>query len=257
MKVTAMKLKDLEPFLEKIVKIEKVEENPKSTDSYMGGYPFVASNKEGWEWPKTLEDKPLIFVLQINFKDAPKGYGYPESGLLQVFIDYEGYYGSDYKAGLKVIFYDEDFLKFDSLSSPLDITPKNDDDYSIFGDDGPKKIKFKEGYQISPELYSDATWDDDTYAVDEKAKDLRELLTKTKLEIPEDLVSYNHQLGGTADWVQGSPLDEIQCDSSFMLQIVEDDEIGFGDAGNMHVWGSLEKLREGDVSDFQWEWACC
>lgn len=250
----------LEPFLEKIVKIDKVEGVPKAVDSYMGGYPFVPDNGKDWDWPKTLENKPLIFVLQINFKDVPKDFGYPEIGLLQIFIDYTGYYGTDYRAGLKVILYDGEILKLESCSNPSDITPKDEDDYTIFCDDSPKKIEFREGYQIPPEQYiecSGAIYSNDSSELDGKAKELYELLVKNKVEIPEYLVSHSHQLGGEADWIQGSPLEEMQCDSSFILQIAEDDDLGFGDAGNMHVWGSLEKLCAGDVSDFQWEWACC
>jgi uncharacterized protein YwqG len=258
-----MELKELEPFLEKIVKIEKVEGTPAPTDSYMGGHPFVPNNDQSWEWPKAPDGDPMIFVIQINFKDAPKGYGYPESGLMQILIDL-GAYEYNYDGGLGILYYSEDELSFGSKSSPADSVPVIDDD-SIYFDNSAKKIKLNAGYQIPPETYWDAIvpeapskalssnlFDD----ISEDSKRLHEIFIEYGNNIADDFAWYSHQLGGTPDWIQDSAFDDSEPNPTFMLQINSDDDIMFGDAGNMQVFGSLDKLHEGDFTGFKWDWAC-
>jgi uncharacterized protein YwqG len=259
-----MELKDLESSLEKIVKIQKVEGDPKSTDSYMGGYPFVPSNNEDWEWPKAPDGDPLIFVIQINFKDVPKGYGYPESGLMQVFIDL-GAYEYNYAGGLKIFYYKESELNLGSESSPSDSAPLIDDDDNIYFDNSAKRIELNEGLQIPPETYWDAVVPE-TYCktaplnlfddLSEDSKRLHEIFTKYGNNIADDFAWYTHHLGGTPDWIQDTAFDVEEPIPTFILQIASDDDIMFGDAGNMQVFGSLEKLHEGDFTDFKWDWAC-
>jgi uncharacterized protein YwqG len=257
-----MELKDLEPFLEKIVKIDRTKEAPASAkDSYIGGYPFVPSNGQTWEWPRTEEGNPLVFIVQINFAEVPKGYGYPESGMLQVFVDLNDYYGT--REALRVVVYTAEELSVESVSKPSDVGPTVEDWTPFWEEYSPRKIEFKESLQIPSELYRSASWSDDGEGLEGKEKELYDLFEKTDGDISEEfqyLAEHHHQLGGEPLWVQGAVFESDEV-PTFMLQIDsdfanDDDFLMFGDAGNLHVFGDLEKLKAGDVSEFSWEWAC-
>ena len=243
----------LKPFLERIVKIENVEGLPGSKESYFGGYPFVPKNGDTWEWPVTEDGNPLAFIVQINFEDISKDFGYPEKGILQIFVDMDAY-EYDFEGGLKAIYYDEKTLALESTSKPTDAGPEIDEATPFMDDYVPHKIVFRESYQIPPSLYFDARNDD--VEIMGKAKDLSDLIDEIGLDATDEFTNWNHHLGGQPFWVQYPPIEEGDPTPTFMLQIDTDDYMMFGDAGNMHVWGSLEKLQKGDFSDFQWEWAC-
>jgi uncharacterized protein YwqG len=261
-----MELKDLEPFLEKIVKIDRTKEAPANAkESYIGGYPFVPNNGQNWEWPRTKDGNPLVFIVQINFKEVPKGFGYPEAGLFQVFVDLDDYDGT--RETLCVVVYTEEELSSESVSQPSDIGPTIDEDANPFWVEySPRKITFKEGLQIPSDLlsFAESRHEHPELIPDfkEKVKNLHEVLLSSGGELPKDfdfLVENHHQLGGEPYWVQGDMLD-IDQNPTFMLQIdsdyLDDDFLMFGDAGNLHIFGDLERLKEGDVSEFYWEWAC-
>lgn len=257
-----MELKDLEPFLEKIVKIDRTKEiptDPKS--SYLGGYPYVPSNIQSWEWPRTKNGNPLQFIVQINFKDVPKGVGYPKAGLLQVFVDLEDYDGTS--EGFKVIFLNETELSFESKSKPSDIGPSIEEEFRAFWKEySPKSIDFRESLQISAATYQVSSWSTDGENLEESEKKLYDLLEESGGDVSKDLVylaEYHHQLGGQPFWIQHPMLSKDEV-PTFMLQISsdgidEDDFLTFVDDGNLHIFGDLEKLRSGDVSEFFWEWA--
>lgn len=253
-----MQLEVLKPFLEEIVKIEKVKGTPESTGSYMGGHPFVPSTDENWEWPKARNDEPMIFVIQINFEDVPKGYGYPENGLMQIFIDLNAYV-YDFNGGLEIVYYRKDELAQGSKSAPSDTVPLIDDQDTIHFDGSPKKIELNEGHQIPPETYWAAFDFDESEENSEDVKKLHQIFAEHGKAVADDFFWSSHQLGGTPDWIQHPAFgadDDEEPTPTFMLQIDTDSDQMFGDAGNMQVFGSLEKLHEGDFTDFKWDWAC-
>ncbi|MEH6662505.1 MAG: YwqG family protein [Parasphingorhabdus sp.] len=47
-------------------------------------------------WPISKNGKPMIFLTQINFSEMPKLPDYPETGLLQIFVDDGDSFGLDY-----------------------------------------------------------------------------------------------------------------------------------------------------------------
>ena len=60
--------------------------------SKIGGTPYLPKNAE---YPYHAEKKhPLTLVAQINFSEVPPLPGFPERGILQVFVD-----GLDYGLG--------------------------------------------------------------------------------------------------------------------------------------------------------------
>lgn len=256
-----MELKDLEPFLETVVKVARTDKAPTSaTDSYFGGYPFVPSSTRGWKWPKTEEGKPFQFITQINFAEVPKGYGYPESGLLQVFVDLSILDADSMRngLGLTIFFYKEEELDLGGTSQPFDIGQSIEEDWRVFWEEySPKKIEFCERLQIQAMLYRSATWSDAGRELEGKQKELYDLLEKSGGDISEDLAyltKHHHHLGGQPLWIQHPMLEESEV-PTFMLQIYSDDEfLEFCDDGNMHIFGDLNKLKEDDVSEFFWNW---
>jgi uncharacterized protein YwqG len=247
-----MELKDLEPFLEKIVKIEKVEGEPKSTDSYMGGHPFVPANGESWEWPTTNEDEPMAFIIQINFRDMPAGLGYPEHGIMQIFMDMDAA-DDELPDALRIFYYDEYTSSLESLTNPSDEGPELNE-YNPLDGYSPKRVVFKKSLQIPKDLYYDARVDREESDLSKKARKLKKLLAKSEGELPKDLeylADHSHQFGGVFSSDLEPPLNKKAAKASFMIRVVEDDEICFGDGVEMYVWGDLKAIAKNDFSKFK------
>lgn len=60
--------------------------------SKTGGLPYLP---KGVEFPTTLEGKELFFLAQINFTEVPRLRPFPESGILQFYINDDEWYGAD------------------------------------------------------------------------------------------------------------------------------------------------------------------
>ena len=79
--------------------------------SKIGGTPYLPKNAE---YPYHAEKKhPLTLVAQINFAEVPPLPGFPERGILQVFVDGLDYgLGNDFEnlseqAGWRIMYYPE------------------------------------------------------------------------------------------------------------------------------------------------------
>jgi uncharacterized protein YwqG len=75
-----------------ILKVKKPAVRLKATrgktgakDTKFGGKPFIP---KGFHYPRKNGD-PLVLIAQINFAEIPHLDGYPESGLLQIYLEYD------------------------------------------------------------------------------------------------------------------------------------------------------------------------
>lgn len=80
----------LKPFARKIAasKLTHVEVRPvigptTPWDSKLRGVPYYPKDKP---WPRDVEGKPLVMLVQLNFSEIPPLAGYPTEGILQIYI---------------------------------------------------------------------------------------------------------------------------------------------------------------------------
>ena len=69
---------------------EAVRDDPHSS---IGGRPSLVP---GEDWPVDGEGRPMLFLAQINYADMPSIPGYPNEGLLSVFVADDGQSGCDF-----------------------------------------------------------------------------------------------------------------------------------------------------------------
>lgn len=98
-------------------------QDPNASDphSCIGGQPSLP---EGQDWPRDANQKPMIFLAQINFAEIPSPEGYPTQGLFSVFVMDDDLNGCDFPSiGNKgfAVFYFEDTAKLERAPFP-DVT---------------------------------------------------------------------------------------------------------------------------------------
>lgn len=102
---------------------------PDAPVSSIGGRPSLPP---GERWPED-KGRPMLFLLQINYADMPPLPGYPESGLLSVFVRDEDVYGCDFpsrdQTGFRTI-YHPDPTGFERAA-----LPEGQSDMHVYGDD--------------------------------------------------------------------------------------------------------------------------
>lgn len=100
---------------------------PNEPVSSLGGAPSLP---DGMDWPVGSNGKKMVFIAQINYADMPVLSGYPERGLLSVFVEDEDVFGCGFpsrdQSGFRTLF-------FDDPSGFQRQTPPEGDIYSPFG----------------------------------------------------------------------------------------------------------------------------
>jgi len=235
---------------------------PRATGSYIGGHPFVSSN-EDFSWPLDGNgEKPLTFLMQVNLAELPRLEGFPESGLIQWWIEGgDELYGLSFdeestgREGLLVRFYSADELS-NSASSPSDPIPNRVDEdelgpfwgtkpYALVGEETLSFPSYEES-TIPPEAFE--LFSELRYELDDASELLRFLEPST-------------QLGGYPAFVQGDPRVAGDRPEQLILQLESmdfdgEDVLMWGDAGNAQLFGDLASLRRSDSSTLWWDWAC-
>jgi uncharacterized protein YwqG len=86
--------KALEATRRPILAAELLEGMPERADSsILGGHPWWPANMS---WPTDASGRPLQFLMQVNFDDAPVLDGFPDRGLLQFFIGRDDVNGANF-----------------------------------------------------------------------------------------------------------------------------------------------------------------
>ena len=261
------------------------------TASKFGGRPYLPAG----ELPPTNEKgEPLGMIAQINCADLPENDIYPETGMLQFWInpnDEECMWGYDYENPLsqknhRVVYYET--LGEPNPDAPFPNVDWDEGGWPIGGFDcesGPLEIEYgmtfevrEQGVTASGYDYYDvfgAKWDE-TYP-DELLPEAHENPYKNQprrealYELTEPFESeeeYSH-VGGYPFFVQNDPRDEfkeLRGHTVNLLTIVseseneenedEEIEIMWGDAGAANWLITPEALAARDFSQVVFEWAC-
>ena len=281
--------------------IKRIEENDQSptvritataaakplpvTSSKFGGVPYLPA---GVDAPANKEGQPLGMIAQINCAELPQNTIYPESGMLQFWIDpgdEEALWGMDdtiadrTQNGYRVIYYPE-------LGEPnpdARAAKANWDDY---------------GWPISPEtveyaLSFEAALGDKWSLMNETAEALfvdtwNELYPETPIEdffdeideLGEDRVTdtidretedqLTHKIGGEPIFTQNDPrdfADDLRDYTVNLLTMISVSDgswadpntpaIMWGDVGTANWLITPEQLKNRDFSQVIFEWSCC
>lgn len=238
---------DLERFRMEMVEIQAIavsDQEPVSiTGSKFLGKPYLPKNTE---YPKDQNNKPMILWAQINFSEVPQLDGYPDSGILQLYMSSDDWYDTtDYK----IIFHDDTAEEaqddFSFLTEDLyDEVPIYKEHRLIFTKDA--KFGGSEDHRFSMQFDGKEFWE------------FRDTLNHTEQEEIDKIIDgAGHHIGGYAFFTQSDPRDytEDKENDLLLLQIDTDDEIMFGDSGVAHLFINPKDLanKKFDKAWFYWD----
>jgi uncharacterized protein YwqG len=67
------------------VRLKATRGKTKAKETKFGGKPYIP---KGFSYPR-INGEPMVLICQLNFAEIPHLDGYPESGLLQVYLEYD------------------------------------------------------------------------------------------------------------------------------------------------------------------------
>mgnify|MGYP005989173193 CR=1 FL=1 len=232
--------------------------------SRLGGRPALPQNDT---LPMDASGKPMALLIQLNFAEMPHLSGYPEVGLLQVFIQMNDLFGQAFEPDEAPGFalrYDPDpqgfvlappvFGPSDTLppGPPFDMVPFDWADWHTTG----KQITFSTNdlppsmtdYRIAKII--DAHW---------------RALDHTKTDALNDWAFDAHapghgNLGGYARYTQEDPRNDpnnAKYDTCLLSLGLADNVIMWGDCGEMSLHISAKDLAARRFDDVLYYWDCC
>lgn len=224
----------------------KDEEQLPLRQSKFLGRPFLPVDVE---YPKGKDGMPMLMLAQINFSEFEALAGYPDKGILQLFVSATDWYSEkDYK----IIYHSEttaqeqtdfDFLNNDALydESPIE---------------GEHRLQFEKKYDYggSEDFRFALTFDGKSYW------DYSEELNRAQQEeIYKVFNGGGHKIGGYAEFTQSDPrgYDKELKNDVLLLQIDTDDHIMFGDSGIAHIFINKEDLKALNFERAYFHWDCC
>ncbi|OFO31212.1 hypothetical protein HMPREF3050_06930 [Neisseria sp. HMSC065D04] len=218
--------------------------------SKIGGTPYLPKNAE---YPYHAEKKhPLTLVAQINFSEVPPLPGFPERGILQVFVDGLDYgLGNNFEnlseqAGWRIMYYPE-LLPESELQTDFSAYQATDSECLPFSGEFPLI------FQAASEEEEDADFNK----------------------------SQGHKIGGSPIFLQGDPFLECDEDADFddpatitcsdwrkyilLLQLDTDinekdrytGKLMWGDSGVANFFITPEDLAKRDFSRVAFVFDCC
>ncbi|MBD5158431.1 MAG: DUF1963 domain-containing protein [Butyrivibrio sp.] len=232
---------ELEKTLKQANEITFKLEETKPWESKLGGCPYLEREED---YPRDGEGRPMMFLAQINLDEMPPIEDFPQTGILQFYVEDDDMYGLDSPCKVKYI---ENYTKDESGLLKENPYSEGYQGYEPFTGSG--KITFTQRQMpvSSSTLRFEELFEDD--ADGEEMDALYDVCDAS-----------DSRVGGYPYFVQSSPAyyDDGICDV-LLLQLDVDDDCGimFGDSGNCTFLISRENLLKRDFSDVEYDWQCC
>lgn len=236
-------------------KIDLIDETPGILDNKIGGSPYIPIEEE---YPLDVKGNPMILLLQVNLKDI-KLDGYPNDGIMEIFISQEYNYPYEYK-----IKYFKDNLKYKTdLPNVLkeNTIPYIEKEYKI------KLDRTIDYMRISDFRYWDVLKEiaNNVYGINPDEYDLGFNNYKHKYSKDFDKIIYSKcpkiSIGGYADFTQEDPrsyediADKTEC--IFKLDSLYDQErIIIGDVGILFALISMEDIKDKKFENIYVDYDC-
>lgn len=229
------------------------------TDSKFGGHPFLPIDVE---YPKDYDDRPMIFLAQINFAELPVNRLFPKEGILQFYVADDDNFGKSYdnpilQKGFKVLFFNNSNSAYQN-------------DFSFLNEYERECPPFKDLEPFENRLYFSNEMDYVPYgSIDfdrffgEDGKDFRNMTEASKSLRDSyieaiDLKNCGHKLGGYPRFIQDDPRNKYNAYQHYvtLLQIDSQDHFMWGDGGRSHFLIDKDHLKNKDFTKVLYYWSC-
>lgn len=211
------------------------------------GMPFLPV---GVPYPHDVLVRPMILLAQINFAEVSTLAGYPDQGILQLFVSSTEWYNADPK-DYRILFHPDPNAEAQTDFSFL--TP------TLYAE-SPIMVEHALAFRSETE-YGGA--EDCRFTMDFGGKDYYEYQETLPQEQQQELDRYcntaGHKIGGYAFFTQGDPrgYGASRQQDLLLLQIDTDNEIEWGDSGVANIFISPEALRAKEFGAAWFTWDCC
>lgn len=213
----------------------------KPWESKLGGCPYLEKKED---YPVGENGRPMMFFAQINFDEMPPLEDFPQTGILQFYVEDDDMYGLDCACTVKYI---ENYKKDEESllkENPYREDYQGDEPFTRSG----RMIFTQKQKPVSSSVLK----------FEEMFEDIADA---EEMDALYDVCSAaDSRVGGYPYFVQNSPsyYGDGDCDV-LLLQLDVDDDCGimFGDAGNCTFLISKEDLLKRDFSNVEYDWQCC
>lgn len=222
--------------------------------SKFGGLPYLPN---GCEYPLDAEGKPLFLLAQINFEEVPELEGFPQTGILQIFVAETETYGANFENpieqdGFRVIY----FPNFSDLETDL-VT-----DFSFLPK--PKYLPLRTASALQFEKkWAPVSLNDfefENFFGPNFFQQFGDKEDEIAEEYAERFSAMGHKMGGYAFFTQYDPREYVAGGKSYrlLLQMDTDDEVDmmWGDSGVANFFITEEDLEKLNFSRVFYNWDC-
>ncbi|MCT4595646.1 MAG: DUF1963 domain-containing protein [Anaeromicrobium sp.] len=232
--------KIIKTSIRKSNEITFTKEDTKPWESKLGGCPYLENIED---YPLGKNNKPMIFLAQINLADLVELKNMPENGLLQFYIHNDECYG--YEGPCKVKYIEKYITDVNQLvcKNPYEEDYK---EFLPFDKEGKMNFQLREmpiscSCEKFNELFKGISFNEEQ-----------------KEKIWHEFDGSGSRFGGYPYFIQSEP---AYCDeyNILLLQLDVEDECGimFGDTGNCNFFIKEEDLKNRDFSNVAYDWQCC
>ena len=212
--------------------------------SKLMGFPFLPLSRK---YPTDADGNNMYLMAQINFAEIPTLEGFPDSGLLQLYVSPQGWWEFD----VQVLFITDEELQESHRSNFLFL--KED----IFAHAPVSRIH---QLKFETKLENGGLADDyfDIKFGDLELWEFEKSLSKADQETFRDFFyAGGHKIGGYAHFAQEDYRGKNPENTILqLLQIDYDDYISFGDGGTVHLFIDQEDLKARDFEKAEFYWDC-
>lgn len=229
--------------LKECVEVFVCDGEPSFMDNHIGGTPYFP---DGAPYPRTKSGEPMALLLQVNLEDFELD-GFPQKGILEVFIDAKVGWPLEYKLFI-----------FQKGYRQADYVPNiNLEDFIATK---PLKIDFRKTSSHMP--VSDYRAEDVLQRIAAEVTGDKNFINDIRYGNIFELMEHNHPkacLGGYADFTQDDPryAEDNRDFCLFKLDSLLHESIYIGDCGILTVTISKENLIAGNVDEAVVDWDCC
>ncbi len=244
-------LSTVQPF----IKIIPQEAGPtKPWQSKIGGEPYLPKDMD---FPRGTEKEALFFLAQFNFSELPPLPGFPETGILQFFINDDSLWGLNteaptVQANFRVVYFPE---------ITEDLTLLHTDFSKLNWDYDGLPIEPGISYPLKFELRQEAVPLSDYRFIENLGEDFFEKFGEGQWDIIDAYTKMvnpsGHKIGGYAYFTQQDPRYD-HGPMELLFQLDNDPAINcrWGDMGVGNFFIKKEDLERRDFSGVLFHWDC-
>lgn len=236
----------------------KIQPTPRKAEaiwsSKFGGKPYWPKEKD---YPVTKKGKPLYLLAQINFEETPELLNYPNTGILQFFIEDNDVYGMDFDRPVQDVIASPDGYRVIYHSNIIRNPSELEEQPPEAMADSYLPLQREYSLSFSPDNEMPSPTD---YRYEQIAGDPYDYEDDVADYIYDNLTAEGSKLGGYASFTQDDPRRENEHNWVLLFQVDSDWEDGveimWGDMGVGNFFIQEEHLKNGDFSQVWYNWDC-